>query len=108
MNNWRYARELPTGDWNGAMTIPRVLCLRPLKNQLLICQRPVAELTPYFTDKQKLSGLTLTEDQPYELSTDAEIADIQLRLQHDGLDELTVTNSSYERAVYNNQLSCGK
>ncbi len=91
MNNWRYARELPTGDWNGAMTIPRVLCLRPLKNQLLICQRPVAELDRHFTAKHKLSGLTLSEEQPYELSTDAEIADLQLRLQHDGLDELTVT-----------------
>ncbi len=38
MNNWRYARELPMDNWNGAMTIPRSLCLRPLKNQLLICQ----------------------------------------------------------------------
>lgn len=91
MNNWRYARELPAGDWNGAMTLPRTLCLRPLKNQLLICQRPVAELDRYFTEKHKLSGITVSNKQPYELITAAAIADIRLRAQHDGLDELTVT-----------------
>ncbi len=33
----------------------------------------------------------MSAEQPYELVTSAEIADIQLRVQHDGLDELTVT-----------------
>ncbi|MFD1886082.1 glycoside hydrolase family 32 protein [Paenibacillus wenxiniae] len=91
MNNWRYARGLPADDWHGAMTIPRTLGLRPLKNQLLICQRPVTELDRYFTEKHKLSNLTVSNEQPYELATSAEIADIRLHVQHDGLDELTVT-----------------
>ena len=27
MSNWRYAHETPTGDWRGAMTLPRALSL---------------------------------------------------------------------------------
>ncbi|WP_136253981.1 glycoside hydrolase family 32 protein [Onishia niordana] len=29
MSNWLYANETPTGDWRGAMTIPRALSLHP-------------------------------------------------------------------------------
>jgi fructan beta-fructosidase len=45
MNNWAYAMGLPTGDWRGAMTLPRELALRKTAaGAYTLVQRPVAEL----------------------------------------------------------------
>ncbi|WP_411345659.1 glycoside hydrolase family 32 protein [Paenibacillus sp. WLX1005] len=105
MNNWRYADELPVANWNGAMTLPRTLTLRPYKNRMLICQRPVAELERHFHEKYKLNGCTITEQQPYELIQPLNIADIQLRMQHDGLQEMGIiihhTAEQYTVISYN-------
>ena len=44
MSNWRYADKVPTHPWRSAMTVPRVLTLRPSAEGLKLLQRPVAEL----------------------------------------------------------------
>lgn len=44
MNNWAYAREIPTPTWRGAMSVPRVLSLRKSVAGPRLCQTPVAEL----------------------------------------------------------------
>jgi fructan beta-fructosidase len=45
MNNWAYARLLPTGSWRGAMTVPReVGLIRTEEGGYLLTQRPVAEV----------------------------------------------------------------
>ncbi|OQW33020.1 MAG: hypothetical protein A4E19_06635 [Nitrospira sp. SG-bin1] len=45
MNNWAYARLLPTGSWRGAMTVPReVGLIRTEESGYLLTQRPVIEL----------------------------------------------------------------
>lgn len=40
MNNWRYARDLPTEGWRGAMTLPRLLTLHPTAQGPLLRQMP--------------------------------------------------------------------
>jgi sucrose-6-phosphate hydrolase SacC (GH32 family) len=50
MANWMYARDLPTGAWRGAMTVPRELSLRRGREGLLLVQRPAGEVTAAVRD----------------------------------------------------------
>ncbi|MGO2660599.1 glycoside hydrolase family 32 protein [Mycetocola reblochoni] len=42
MSNWRYAGDVPTAPWRGAMSLPRVLSLRDRGRRLALVQRPAA------------------------------------------------------------------
>jgi len=44
MSNWRYANVTPTKEWRSAMTIPRVLSLKTMKEGVRLVQEPVQEL----------------------------------------------------------------
>jgi fructan beta-fructosidase len=44
MNNWAYADRIPSGGWRGALSIPRELGLVRAGDELLLTQRPIAEL----------------------------------------------------------------
>jgi fructan beta-fructosidase len=44
MNNWAYAQDIPTLPWRGAMTIPRWLELRRLRNEIRLVQTPVPQI----------------------------------------------------------------
>jgi fructan beta-fructosidase len=41
MSNWDYAREVPTGSYRGAMTVPRTYELRTHSGRPVLVQRPV-------------------------------------------------------------------
>ena len=45
LNNWQYAREIPTGPWRGAQSIPRDVVLREEAEGVYLAQVPVEELT---------------------------------------------------------------
>lgn len=49
MSNWRYANQVPTSGWRGAMTIPRVLELKQMNDETILVQRPVEEADSYFS-----------------------------------------------------------
>jgi len=44
MNNWRYAQDIPTTTWRGALTLPRELSLRTTPEGVRLVQKPIAEL----------------------------------------------------------------
>jgi sucrose-6-phosphate hydrolase SacC (GH32 family) len=44
MNNWVYARQIPTSTWRGAMTLPRVLSLVRTPDGIRLRQQPVTNL----------------------------------------------------------------
>ena len=44
MNNWQYAKDLPTSPWRGQMTFPRSLRLRKTPEGLRLVQMPVDQL----------------------------------------------------------------
>jgi fructan beta-fructosidase len=44
MNNWQYARDLPTSPWRGQMTFPRSLWLRNTPEGLQLVQMPIDQL----------------------------------------------------------------
>ena len=69
MNNWRYARVLPTSPWRGALTLPRALSLRQTPAGPRIVQRPVAELRRLRGAARRWAAQTLTPDAPRGLPT---------------------------------------
>lgn len=44
MNNWVYARQIPTSTWRGAMTLPRTLTLAHTPEGIRLRQRPVTQV----------------------------------------------------------------
>lgn len=46
MNNWRYAADIPGGEFRGSMTLPRRLTLRHRDGDLRLVQRPVVAERP--------------------------------------------------------------
>jgi fructan beta-fructosidase len=67
MSNWRYARDLPTTPWRGALTVPRALALRQTPAGPRIVQRPVAELRRLRGPVQRRSAQRLVPDAPLAL-----------------------------------------
>ena len=47
MNNWTYGASIPTGDFRGAMTLPRTLSLREVDGEVRVIQTPVEDLQDY-------------------------------------------------------------
>ncbi|HSR51373.1 MAG TPA: glycoside hydrolase family 32 protein, partial [Acidobacteriota bacterium] len=58
MNNWDYARDIPTDPWRGMMSIPRQLSLRRVGDDLMLVQRPVEELQRLRGPEKRLQVLT--------------------------------------------------
>lgn len=46
MNNWDYARVLPTSPWRGSMALPREITLKDDNGRAVLIQRPVPGLAP--------------------------------------------------------------
>lgn len=44
MSNWQYALNVPTANWRGAMTIPRILSLQRFNEGVRLVQTPVAQV----------------------------------------------------------------
>jgi len=70
MNNWWYARDVPTSPWRGAMTVPRELVLKTADSgELQLVSLPVVEL-------QALRGRNFRiEDRPVSDSSAFSMAD---------------------------------
>ena len=76
MNNWQYARDIPTGTWRGAGTLPRSLDLVSENGDYFVASHPVKELEILNYKKETISptevnGLSLIKDNvkfPLELN----------------------------------------
>jgi fructan beta-fructosidase len=56
MNNWRYAKKVPTHGWQGAMSVPRRLGLKHTGGDLRLVQQPVEELSALRRREYRLAG----------------------------------------------------
>lgn len=63
LNDWRYAREVPTSPWRGVLTVPREVGLRTIGGWPRLVQQPVPELAalrgPAFGTDGPLDGETV-------------------------------------------------
>lgn len=56
MDNWQYAKDLPTSPWRGQMTFPRALSLRMTPQGLRLAQWPVSQLAQLELQRAATSG----------------------------------------------------
>ena len=62
MSNWQYAQIVPTEQWRSALTIPRILSLTNIENNLVLASNPVTEL---LTLKGEESSFQFTVDENF-------------------------------------------
>ena len=43
-NNWKYAQDIPTIPWRGAMSLPRMLSLKKVNDEWLLLQEPITSV----------------------------------------------------------------
>lgn len=73
MSNWAYARQTPTAEFRGAMTIPREVALTRTPAGIRLVQRPVKELATLRGASWRLTPaniLPLTSGEPCPKRTD--------------------------------------
>ncbi len=61
MDNWQYARSLPTSPWRGQMTIPRRLSLRRTEQGIRLFQQPIDELQRLREQHSDIAGQTMEQ-----------------------------------------------
>lgn len=66
MNNWDYARTIPTGSWRGAMTLPRHLRLIRSKSGLKVTSLPIITTEKLLSNESK-SVIVVGEQKVTEL-----------------------------------------
>ena len=60
MNNWVYARQIPTSTWRGAMTLPRVLSLVRTPDGIRLRQQPVTNLRSLRRSALRQENITIS------------------------------------------------
>lgn len=78
LSNWRYAHDLPTTPWRGAMTLPRTLRLRATPEGPRLVQQPVAELLGPRGPLQRWPVQRLKPGVPLHLTPDGEALEIRV------------------------------
>jgi fructan beta-fructosidase len=82
MNNWNYARDIPTSPWRGAMSMPRSLTLARTEKGLRLIQKPVDELNTLRRDESlAFSGGTFSEAAEWlsQRTNLSELLDVEMR-----------------------------
>lgn len=74
MNNWIYANQIPTGEWRGAMSLPREVGLAATPSGLRLVQKPVAEMQTLRGHHATWAAQTLTPNQPLLLGSSQDAA----------------------------------
>ncbi|AHF16947.1 glycoside hydrolase family 32 protein [Niabella soli] len=59
MSNWQYANSVPTKNWRSAMTLPRELSIKKIKDQYRITSLPVKEFEKTLQPIQQLSNVMI-------------------------------------------------
>ncbi|MGB8000203.1 MAG: glycoside hydrolase family 32 protein [Anaerobacillus sp.] len=77
MNNWRYANQVPTETWRGAMTLPRELTLISTEDGFDLLQKPVSEMNRIRKETKVIKEIVLTEEA-YSMDVNHEFMEVNL------------------------------
>lgn len=120
MNNWQYARDLPTPNWRGATTVPRELGLREVGSELFLLSTPVKELDALNEKTTSLANVNVTGSydltaktggslDAFKLTLSAPIAnDFSIVLANDKGNELAIGYDKGANAYYIDRTKSGK
>ena len=85
VSNWKYAGDMPTSPWKGAMSLPREVGLRQLEEGVRLVQNPVREIERLRTRAREFRNIPVEGESAYlrdsgitgnSLEIDVEFADI--------------------------------
>jgi fructan beta-fructosidase len=98
MNNWRYANQVPTETWRGAMTLPREMTLISMPDGFQLIQKPVSEINRIRRESQVLKEIVLTEEG-YSIDVNHEFMEVNLSVTLEEAKEfrLAIHHSSDEK-----------
>lgn len=94
MNNWKYANETPTGDWRGAMTIPRAMSLTRVGQDIVLAQQPVEELKQHRLSSSSWTNLSLSNQEQFQLDDIVNPFELELVLDSSEASELRIELAS--------------
>ncbi|WP_026769570.1 glycoside hydrolase family 32 protein [Asinibacterium sp. OR53] len=112
MSNWNYANVVPTSPWRSAMTIPRVLSLKQVKQEWLVASAPVSamhviEKKPVVKSQLAVhSSIDLTQSlgidgQPFRLQLEADKAeDLSLVLFNEAGEQVEIGYDALSHQYY--------
>ncbi|MCE3199484.1 PfkB family carbohydrate kinase [Paenibacillus sonchi] len=90
MSNWSYAKQIPTGSWRGAMTLPRVLSLTSRNGSVVLSQMPVQEIEQLRKESLSWSDLSVTREAPFIHGTNDDLLEIEVDLDIRSGDEVQI------------------
>lgn len=117
MSNWDYARDTPTEQWRGAMTLPRKLSLHQVGEDYLLANYPlesVENLAVSNGSQQLEVAPASTETVEWKSFDQSQVAfttksrDFSIRFQNDLDEELVLTMSSQDNTFYLDRKNSGK
>lgn len=88
MNNWSYAGEVPTSPWRGTMTLPREVRLISDRDDTILVQQPVQELTAWRGTHTRFEQQRLSEIKPTFDTLSYRTAEIDLTLSVDSVTQI--------------------
>jgi fructan beta-fructosidase len=91
MSNWDYARDVPTETWRSAMTIPRELKLKKLKNGYRLCSNPVSELGQHVSKTIHIKELIVVNKASIISKNEVNLSSLNLKLEIKNLKESKYT-----------------
>jgi fructan beta-fructosidase len=81
MSNWRYANQVPSKEWRGAMTLPRELSLSSSKDGIRIIQKPVSEISRLRKNSRFQHNITIEDRNPVCLALNNQLMEINLEIE---------------------------
>jgi fructan beta-fructosidase len=90
MNNWRYANQVPTETWRGAMTLPRELTLVSTANGVRLLQKTVSELKQIRKETKVSEHIKLSDEECYSMEVDHELMELNLVVKLNDAKEFTL------------------
>lgn len=97
MSNWKYANETPTGNWRGAMTLPRALTLNEQDGNVRLIQLPVREVEQLRKASLHWEEVTVTPEAPFWQKLKEDLLEIEVELDIRSGEEVQIKLKSLEK-----------
>ncbi|MGC5773701.1 PfkB family carbohydrate kinase [Paenibacillus pabuli] len=102
MNNWKYANQIPTASWRGAMTLPRLLSLTNRNGNVVLSQMPVQEIEQLRKETHSWSDVAVTSESPFIYEANEDLLEIEVDLDVHSGDEVHIklkSSGQYETII---------
>ncbi|GAB3639409.1 glycoside hydrolase family 32 protein [Spirosoma arcticum] len=90
MNNWQYARDVPTPNWRGATTVPRELGLREVGSELFLTSMPVKEFDGLAGKTTSLNNVAVKDQYDLTAKTGGKTGHFKLTLSAPATNDFSI------------------